>query len=52
MKQKSVLGIDLGGTKISAGIVNEEKIEKNISVKINAAGSVEEVLQHVFDITG
>jgi len=51
MKQKSVLGIDLGGTKISAGIVNEEKIEKNISVKINAAGSVEEVLQHVFDIT-
>lgn len=51
MKQKLVLGIDLGGTKISAGIVNEEKIEKNISVKINAAGSVEEVLQHVFDIT-
>jgi glucokinase len=51
MKEKSLIGIDLGGTKISAGIVNEEKIEKNISVKINAAGSVEEVLQHLFNIT-
>jgi glucokinase len=51
MNKNSVIGIDLGGTKISAGIVNEEKIEKNVSIKINAAGSVEEVLQHVFDIT-
>jgi glucokinase len=51
MNKDSVIGIDLGGTKISGGTVNEEKIQKNISVKINSAGSVEEVLQDMLDIT-
>ncbi|MGN6800960.1 MAG: ROK family protein [Ginsengibacter sp.] len=46
-----IIGIDLGGTKISAGIVNEEKVENIFSTKINAEGSVEEVLAHVFEVT-
>ena len=48
MNTKPVIGIDLGGTKISAGIVTENQIEKIASVKINEARSVEEVLQHLF----
>lgn len=51
MNTNPVIGIDLGGTKISAGIVTENQIEKIASVKINEARSVEEVLQHLFNIT-
>jgi len=51
MNKNCVLGIDLGGTKISAGIVKEDQLEKISSTKINAGGSEEEVLQHLFDIT-
>lgn len=51
MNKNCVLGIDLGGTKISAGIVKEDQLEKMSSTKINAGGSEEEVLQHLFDIT-
>ncbi len=51
MNTNPVIGIDLGGTKISAGIVTENQLEKIASVKINEARSVEEVLQHLFNIT-
>jgi len=51
MNTKPIIGIDLGGTKISAGIVREDQLEKISSTKINEARSVEEVLQHLFDIT-
>lgn len=51
MNTKPVIGIDLGGTKISAGIVTENQLEKIASIKINEARSEEEVLQHLFNIT-
>jgi glucokinase len=51
MNKDSVLGIDLGGTKISAGMVTENQLGKISSAKINAAGSVEEVLKHLFSVT-
>jgi glucokinase len=51
MNKDSVLGIDLGGTKISAGMVTENQLGKISSTKINAAGSVEEVLKHLFSVT-
>ena len=46
MNKNSVIGIDLGGTKISAGTVNEEKISKKYFGKNKFCnGSVEEVLK-------
>ncbi|MEO8822673.1 MAG: ROK family protein [Ginsengibacter sp.] len=51
MKKDSVIGIDLGGTKISAGLVEGNTVSKILSAKINATGSLEEVLQEVFDVT-
>ena len=51
MKNEMILGIDMGGTNVRAGIV-KDGIATNIpSHRINADGSTEEVLQEVFDIT-
>ncbi|HCN83095.1 MAG TPA: sugar kinase, partial [Sphingobacteriaceae bacterium] len=44
------LGMDLGGTNIRAGLVNENSLEKIISRRINAQGSVNEVLAELFSI--
>ena len=42
--------MDLGGTNIRAGLVNENSLEKIISRRINAQGSVNEVLAELFSI--
>ena len=45
------IGIDLGGTNIRGGRVAEKKLQCIFSQKINAQGSVNEVLQELFLFT-
>ena len=45
------IGIDLGGTNIRGGLVNENELQGITSRRINAMGSVEEVLQELFSFT-
>ncbi|HSN09484.1 MAG TPA: ROK family protein [Hanamia sp.] len=49
--KKQVIGIDLGGTKISAGIVSGDELNHISSKKITTNGSVEEVLEDLFSVT-
>ena len=51
MENKNIIGIDLGGTNIRAGIINGSTLSKIISKKINAAGTKEEVLEELFSFT-
>jgi glucokinase len=44
MNNELVIGIDLGGTQIRAGIVNERTVTRLVSGFIPATGTVEEVL--------
>src|SRR5665647_1154776 len=45
------IGIDLGGTNIRGGLVNENSLPGIISRRINSQGSVEEVLKELFSLT-
>jgi glucokinase len=47
----NIIGIDLGGTNISAGLIIKNELQEISSVKINAHGSAEEVLQELFSAT-
>ena len=51
MNKNSIIGIDLGGTNIRGGVVNGFELSNIISKKINARGSVHEVLEEVFSLT-
>jgi glucokinase len=51
MNKQVILGIDLGGTKISAGLVKGDHVFNVVSQKINPRGSEGEVLQQVFHVT-
>ena len=51
MNKETVLGIDMGGTNIRAGLVSNNNLSSVISQKINSKGSIEEVLQNVNNIT-
>jgi len=51
MNKNSILGIDFGGTKISAGIVTGSDLTKTSSGKIKKNGTVEEVLEDLFSLT-
>lgn len=46
-----ILGIDMGGTNIRAGIVKDGAAGDIISQRINAKGTADEVLQEVFVVT-
>ncbi|MEP6615618.1 MAG: ROK family protein [Ginsengibacter sp.] len=48
---KIILAIDLGGTKISAAIVDGSQLSKVITMPINGALAAGEVLEQVFSIT-
>lgn len=48
---KNIIGIDLGGTNISAGIVSENKLAQINSQRINGAGAENDVLEQVFAFT-
>ena len=51
MKKEMIIGIDMGGTQVRAGIVKDGRISNIISQQINAKGSTEEVLQELYNIT-
>ena len=51
MKNETVIGIDIGGTNIRGGLVNENMLSTITSCKVNATGSVEDVLQQLFSLT-
>ena len=51
MGEKNIIGIDMGGTNVRAGLVNGSNISEIISRRVNSAGSVEEVMQDVFNLT-
>jgi len=51
MNKGSVLGIDMGGTNVRAGLVSDDKLSSVISQKINSSGRIEEVLQDLFSLT-
>jgi len=44
------IGIDLGGTNIRGGLVSEDNLSSILSQKINASGSVDEVLKDLFSL--
>jgi len=44
------IGIDLGGTNIRGGLVSEDNLSSVLSQKINASGSVDEVLKELFSL--
>ncbi len=45
-----IIGIDLGGTHVRAGIVSEGRLENIASVRIPSDGSVDEVLAVIFQL--
>jgi len=47
MKEKNILGLDLGGTNARAGLVRNQQLGEVSSIKINPKGSVDEVLDQV-----
>lgn len=49
MQTITILGVDLGGTKISGGLVRGETISGIVSQPIHAKGSYDEVLQELFN---
>jgi glucokinase len=50
MNPINIIGIDLGGTHVRAGIVSEEHLQNIVSARIPAAGSVEEVLKVMYQL--
>lgn len=45
---KKILGIDLGGTSMKAGLVEENHLSGIVSQRVNALASAEEVLEDLF----
>jgi glucokinase len=48
MNTKKTIGIDLGGTHIRGGLVNEDNLSSIFTQRINPQGSVEEVVEELF----
>lgn len=51
MNKQTILGIDLGGTNLRAGLVTGDHLSAITSRSINAQGSADEVLQELFTFT-
>ena len=49
MKNEMIIGIDMGGTNVRAGIVQNGVAVNIVSQRINANGNIDEVLQQLFD---
>ena len=49
MKIENILGIDLGGTNIRGGIVSTNGLSGVVSQRVNANGSLEEVLNDLYN---
>lgn len=50
MNQINIIGIDLGGTHVRAGVVADGKLGDIQSVRIPSSGTVEEVLKIIFEL--
>ena len=50
MNNEMILGIDMGGTNVRAGIVQDGIASNIISQRINARGTTGEVLQELFNL--
>lgn len=50
MKKTQIIGVDLGGTNLRAGIVDENGGKPVVSRPLYAQGTKEEVLQQIFDV--
>lgn len=50
MVSENIIGIDLGGTHARAGIVSEGQLGNIVSVRISSSGSVEDVLQIMYEL--
>lgn len=48
MNKKNIIGIDMGGTNVRAGIVHDDALDEIISKRLNSRGSIDEVLQQLF----
>ena len=47
MKEKNILGLDLGGTNARVGLVRNQQLGQVSSIKINPKGSADEVLDQI-----
>jgi glucokinase len=50
MNNETILGIDLGGTNVRAGLIANNDLTSIHSERINPAGSVDEVLEQLFSL--
>jgi len=50
MKERKVIGMDLGATNIRGGLVHENRITQIHSRRIQSAGTVEDVLNDIYSI--
>ncbi|MGB8705927.1 MAG: ROK family protein [Gillisia sp.] len=50
MSSEKIIGIDLGGTHVRAGIVSGGKLGNIVSKRIPASGSVEQVLKIIYEL--
>ena len=48
MKNSSVIGIDLGGTKVKTGLIDHGELKQVLTKEINSSGSENEVLDEIF----
>jgi glucokinase len=48
----SILGVDLGGTNVRAGLVKDNRLVKVASSPINSQGSQREVMEQLFGVIG
>jgi glucokinase len=51
MHDKTILAIDLGGTKVCSALVNSGKISTITSLRISGQGPADDVLEEIFSIT-
>ena len=48
IKNSSVIGIDLGGTKVQTGLIDQGQLRQVFTKEINSSGSEIEVLNEIF----
>ena len=51
MINEKILGIDMGGTNVRAGIVQQGAVSSITTKRLNAMGTADEVLQELFALT-
>ena len=51
MVNENIIGIDMGGTNVRAGLVCDNELTHIIAKRINSRGTADEVLEQLFDLT-